>query len=95
MRADLDALIVREEEIKEQVAEKLQQLEESLLMVSDGVQRALQGGPIAGDTSPDWGDWALAEDTLFQSLELRVQKLEGVVPVQGFPPRVSRRSFGS
>ena len=76
LRADLDALLAREVETREQVAEKLQQLEHSLLMVSDGVQNALHEGHIPGDVSPDWGDWALAEDTLFQSLELRVQKLE-------------------
>ena len=45
MRAELDALLTREEEAKEQIAERMQQLEESVLMVSDGVQRALQGGP--------------------------------------------------
>ena len=37
LRADLDALLAREVETNEQVAEKLQQLEQSLLMVSDGV----------------------------------------------------------
>ena len=48
----------------------MQQLEESELMVSDGVQRALQGGHGgAGDTSPDWSDWALVEDPSFPTLE--------------------------
>ena len=47
-------------------------------MVSDGVQRALHVGPVPGDVSPDWGDWALAEGTLFQSLESRVSELETV-----------------
>lgn len=76
MRAELHALLVREAEMKDQVAEKLQQLEQSLLMVSDGAQSSLQGGHIPGDMSPDWADWAVAEGTLFQALESRVRALE-------------------
>ena len=40
MRADLDALLVREAETRKLVAEKLEQLEQELLKVSDGVQSA-------------------------------------------------------
>ena len=39
-RADLEALLVREAETRKLVAEKLEQLEQELLKVSDGVQSA-------------------------------------------------------
>jgi len=49
-------------EKNETLEERVQQLEESIRMVIDGAQQAIQRIPEGtGALSPDWSEWELAE----------------------------------
>ena len=72
-----ETMLLNEVQERNALQERLQQLEESVLVVVDGAQKALESVPKGeGKETEDWSDWSLAEDSAFQDLLDRVMKLE-------------------